>query len=459
VTLSSLKKYCSTYVLLILFMHFPYWVCEYLIGFSIPLFSVELLFAPILLRINYRLLPIFYGFEVFLSGIFYFSALYNFDAPLDFLLASKFLTNVDLFRSGFFYLACGFILYIAAFYSLVKRHATTRINYLLPFFLVIIFVIADSFNGSIILFKKDARLFGVNIIGSPAFNLFKVTYDGRSKIKDDSIAFNNVSARINSETINWVGDNPRGKVVYILIESMGAPTDYGIKKYVTDRIINIASRYNHRIVKFFDEGLIVSKGSTTFGELRTLCGRSGRYQEIVSKNYNCLPNLLIDSGFSSIGVHGFSENMFSRPSWWPFVGISDSFFLEKMGHLKNSNCGSAFRGICDNNLISFAFDLAKNESSFLYILTLNSHLPFERQDVDPEFKAVCDKYGYRDLPCQILGMHINIMTHALELSFGLDGPVRLYMVGDHPPPFSNYVDRLNYMKRTVPYYIFNIDDR
>ncbi len=158
-----------------------------------------------------------------------------------------------------------------------------------------------------------------------------------------------------------------------------------------------------------------------------------------------------------MGIHGFTGGMFERNHWWKDFGLDRVFFEEdwppKLGH----RCGSVFGGICDANVIDFAFDRAVSEAGFIYVLSLNTHLPLDidQDELVSDFRRVCAARGNPSVVCQLIDMQRKLIKKAVERSASVPRPLRLVIAGDHPPPFIN-AHKKSFEKNLVPEFVVEI---
>lgn len=80
--------------------------------------------------------------------------------------------------------------------------------------------------------------------------------------------------------------------------------------------------------------------------------------------------------------------------------------------------------------------LSKENKAFLYILTINSHLPFHTQsgksELESQYNRIKEQFSY---------------LAALLKKYPVD---KLVIVGDHPPPFLTESERSHYSSKFVP---------
>ncbi|MCY1376772.1 hypothetical protein D9M69_642890 [compost metagenome] len=91
---------------------------------------------------------------------------------------------------------------------------------------------------------------------------------------------------------------------------------------------------------------------------------------------------------------------------------------------------------------------------FLYWLTLNSHIPYDRRDVANYREGLCRAvFGatYNEQLCGYQNLHVQFFEHLARLAE--DGSMRgveVVVVGDHAPIFNDSASRARFEQEQVP---------
>jgi Sulfatase len=245
-------------------------------------------------------------------------------------------------------------------------------------------------------------------------------------------------------------------LVLIIVESLGVPATNAEMKHLLFRPYKdsaaVGARYD------LSEGKTLYYNSTTAGEVRELCGRWGDYYDLLDKpDNNCLPAVLGRKGYDTIAMHSFTKSFFKRGEWYPNIGFKTRLFnkdLEKVGAEK---CGGVFAGACDRDIPAQLAEKLKaaKKPTFLYWLTLNSHLP-----VPPGLNLNVDKCERlspilaRDFPqiCRQFSIWHDIDTAMVKQITAADFPDSdILIVGDHMPPYFDLHHRTQFDPEHVPY--------
>lgn len=245
-------------------------------------------------------------------------------------------------------------------------------------------------------------------------------------------------------------------LVLIVVEAMGLPKDNPeMSKLLFAPLTDnpaVAARYD------FKRGAVPYYNSTTAGEIRELCGRWGDYYDLVDrKDDSCLPTKLANKGYATLAMHSFTGSFFKREDWYPNIGFQRREFGKDMQKAGAEKCGGVFPGACDRQIPKqIAAKLkAADKPTFLYWLTLNSHLPVPAglnlnadncERVSPLLKAEFPQI------CRQFAIYTDIQTAlASEITAGDFPDADILLVGDHMPPYFDRHHRTQFDPAHVPW--------
>ena len=253
-------------------------------------------------------------------------------------------------------------------------------------------------------------------------------------------------------------------LVLIVVEAMGMPRDNPeMSRLLFSPLTgnsDVQARYD------FKRGTAPYYNSTTAGEIRELCGRWGDYYDLVDRKDNrCLPATLAKKGYATLAMHSFTGSFFKREDWYPNIGFEKREFGADMMKAGAEKCGGVFPGACDRQIPKqIAAKLkAAEKPTFLYWLTLNSHLPVPAglnlnadncERVSPllkaEFPQICRQFAiYHDIQIAL----------ASEITAADFPDADILLVGDHMPPYFDRHHRTQFDPGHVPWlYLRRKDD-
>lgn len=377
------------------------------------------------------------------------SLIYYFADPWEFVRSARFVTTIDfwghLASGGFsllllFALCCGVLWWTAP----RRRH-----DWLYVALLGICLVGADILNGSSSLSGRDTRLVAANIAGSPAMLI-------AGRLSSPGAAYP-LSPLPEEESITglaqvkeWAQAHPGRSVVLVLVESMGKHNSANVRNWQTAQLFTPEVR-----ARFALETLDVPfRGATTSAELRALCGLQGAYRHMNAETgRSCLPSSLAAQGWRTVGLHGFSDAMFDRALWWPLIGLQQSRFAKPLKQAGLPSCGGSFRGICDSDMVHLAFQEAVVARSFVYLLTLNTHLPLEVVSLSDSELHVCGADQLDADLCQLVAQTGRVLSAIGNEAAALAQAPLIVVIGDHAPPFTQIQLRKQFDQKYVPAYI------
>lgn len=249
------------------------------------------------------------------------------------------------------------------------------------------------------------KAYGVNLLYLGQMQLFK-TASNREVYVRESQSYK--KAKIELEKGN--------RVLLITIESMGYPKNPSI----LETIINAAQKTKSIKVTTTKEEAI---GPTIQGELRILCGLSGKKASNLSKSIesipqlNCLPKL----PKTSTGIHGNVGIFYGRNLLYPSIGFKKTSFKENLTNLE-TGCTTAYEAVCDGAVYR---EINKISDQFVYFMTIDNHHPYKsRNAIAPDCQHLEEKYWM-----QICSNLINLVNEVEVEKFDT-----ILITGDHPPP-------------------------
>ncbi len=252
-------------------------------------------------------------------------------------------------------------------------------------------------------------------------------------------------------------------LVLIVVEAMGLPKG----NPEMSRLLFAPLTGNGAVQARYDikQGSAPYYNSTTSGEIRELCGRWGDYYDLLDREDNgCLPAVLAKKGYATLAMHSFTGAFFKRENWYPNIGFEAREFGDDMMEAGAEKCGGVFPGACDRQIPQqIAAKLkAAEKPTFLYWLTLNSHLPVPSglnlhvdncERVSPllkaEFPQICRQFAiYHDIETAL----------ASEITAADFPDADILLVGDHMPPYFDRHHRTQFDPAQVPWLLLRRKD-
>jgi hypothetical protein len=143
------------------------------------------------------------------------------------------------------------------------------------------------------------------------------------------------------------------------------------------------------------------------------------------------------AGYNTISLQSFSgyySNGYHFRQIAGFKQIKDFSFFKKESAINYNN---HYISVNDEAVFEYGLkQLARENKAFLYILTINSHLPFHNQigksELESQYNRIKEQFSY---------------IAALLKKYPVD---KLVIVGDHPPPFLTESERSHYSSKFVP---------
>jgi len=432
----------------------PFWMLGLGLSMTRPLFSLDALLAVCVATRKPRLGVALLGLMWAVDGLQAASLVYHFASPLKFLAGAQYLSLLDVFPL----IAWGQVLVFATCVGLAlcgSRFLRTHGRGTLKWLVIAIasVVVLDLINGS-------SKMSGIgpeqlttrtNVAGSPLMNAALTSWrtaNGRGPVP---VRFPSQVASYGAIK-KFAADHPDSSVLVVIVESMGLPNSGPLQRWLAGSLVTPRIASTWEVVG----GSEPFRGSTTYGELRVLCGLIGYYEAIgAADTSSCLPRQAREQGWRAIGLHGFGFNMFDRHDWWPKVGLLPTDVTPTANRKSERGCNDVFIGDCDSVVLDEAVKHADQPRTFAYALTLDTHLPLAHRGAEPDaaLSALCEQAAVPSPSCLMVA-RLGSVLRSLENSLALSrNPPLVVVVGDHAPPFMSNSARASFSSTEVPLWV------
>lgn len=438
-------------ILIVIALHMPSWFAGWLLQMpgsdGRPLFNVDLLLAAAIASVS-ALAGVVVLVLVWVAEFLRAAANnYHFISTSDFVDAGRFIGMLNLRPFLSVTLLTIVVSLLVNLWVVLRLTRRSRGIALLLLIAVALATGCDLANGSFNIFGlgKDSRFLNMNFASSPVWNIWSSERQRHVGVSKLSPMSNPVSFRAMR---SWQSAHPGRTLVLVLVESMGLPRAPVLQAWLLKRLSTqrLTARWMIR------QGEEPFMGSTTFGELRTLCGLQGHYSLMDQAHaVDCLPRVFARQGVASIGIHGFSLRMFDRNDWWVKIGLQPW----RWGGDVPMNCNLAFPGVCDSAVIERAMIQAQQPKRFIYALTLDTHLPLKQQQSMPlpeDLRLACVASLTPPVPCQLVHKLGDVLAQIESTLAASKATPYLVVVGDHAPPFGEPANREVFAADRVPFF-------
>lgn len=452
---ASRAALAARFIVIVLALHAPSWLSAWIFqaprAEERPLFNLDLLLGAAIACVSSLGGAIVLVLAWAADGARSAAKNYHFMSTVDFVDAARFADMLNLpalFSRSLLGALAGALVCLWLVLRLTRRSRQLALPLLA---LAVLAAGCDIANGSFHLFglDKDKRAVSLNFAGSPAWNVWASERQSLQAAGPGARITNPVTYRALQ---TWQAEHPGRTSLLVLVESMGLPRDPALRGWLQGRLMTsrLAARWE---MQFSEEAF---SGSTTFGELRTLCGLHVHYSRLDDElAAGCLPRQQAAQGMSSIGIHGFGLRMFDRSTWWPRVGLRPWNWLEGDAP-KSMNCNPAFPGVCDVDVLAQAVKQAQEPRRFVYALTLDTHLPLDLKRLPPlpvDLLKACSASSTPLEACQLTRQLGDLLARLESLLAASAATPFLVVVGDHAPPFSERFNREAFATDRVPLFV------
>ncbi|GJD61051.1 sulfatase-like hydrolase/transferase [Methylobacterium frigidaeris] len=246
-------------------------------------------------------------------------------------------------------------------------------------------------------------------------------------------------------------DQPRPprRVLMVMVESLGVLRDVTQRAILTAPFDDPALRRLYTVTT----GTSAFFGSTASGEMRELCRTYRPHREVfAADDPTCLPGRFAARGYRTVSVHGYQAGFYGRAQWYPLAGFRTSLFGEALAPRFAKACGGPFPGPCDTDVAEVVeAEMAASEPSFVYWLTLNSHVPVPQGGATP--RQDCGRPGSpfpdREV-CTMVEFWQDVFAAVSRLALAYPA-TEILLVGDHAPPLWRRAARDAFEPGRVPW--------
>lgn len=438
----------TRFVLALALANCPFWLLGHFFFISRAIVNVDTVIAVCVLPFSATggmlLLVTAWAADLVLSQ----SLTFHFRTPLEFVSSFRFATALDVTHYANALAVALCLPFLLAIVALLRTTRRRRHLWQPAVPIAAFFVLVDAMNGSSMLSARGTWQLPFNIAGSPIATLGKLALNDTPNAPLRALS----SAETAQGLVNipsWAETHPDGGVLFVIVESMGAPLDGRVREWLNHQLVDDALRTKYEV----RQTEVPFLGSTTSGELRSLCGLIGSYRNMdAATGADCLPSTLARLGWSTVGIHGFSRQMFDRQVWWPMIGLQSIQFVDSPS-FSESRCGAAFHGGCDADLINSGIAALRPGKRFVYLLTLNTHLPLDSIPVPDEMAKACRSWHTEDDVCKLTAKLGEVLRQLRASLNTADRQTLVVLVGDHAPPFAARASRDSFSNQKVPAFV------
>ena len=310
-------------------------------------------------------------------------------------------------------------------------------------------------------------IYSIDIKTGNSFFNFKTIGNNHTNFSQSLLAQYYNDAKIFSKRyspVNEIQDYHNGSITYkyliadsshhqllIVLESWGYINDATIRNSQLQDLLQLKNK-GYQVI--MDSSTF--QGGTSQAEARELLNKTGEAYYSIIQNLPNKVNSIIDlknkEGYYSTALQSFSGFHSSGYLFRKSLGFSSikelSFFKDSLHHPLNYN--NHYEAVNDEVVFDYGIQNAfSHPKSFTYLLTINTHLPFNgainnKITNEAEIKALPTK--------ESLGQYCRLKEQFKAIALLLEKyPIdKLVIVGDHPAPFVNTNERDFYSKKWVP---------
>jgi len=316
----------------------------------------------------------------------------------------------------------------------------------------------DVYNGSSFINFRPAANNHYNIGKSLVRELYKdarIYYKNYAPV-ESIVNFSERSKKL-PPSYSIIQDSTTSRQLVIILESWGLPKSKAIRSSFQQKVESMLTK---KYTAKFDSTLSI--GGTSQAEARELLNKSGEAYYSVVQYEKMLDQGLVHAKkiqgykvFSRQGFSGFHSNGFKFRKLIGFEDVKEySYYRDSLRFPEVYF--NHYKAVDDRRVIEDAMQqFKKSNKIFGYVLTINTHLPFELPVSEKK------RQSYRQTSKQLLKEFPTIesfdqfyllMTQLEDICKLTDAHniQRVVVVGDHPPPFLQSGERDLYSSKFVP---------
>lgn len=104
-------------------------------------------------------------------------------------------------------------------------------------------------------------------------------------------------------------------------------------------------------------------------------------------------------------------------------------------------------------MVQLAFQEAVTARSFVYLLTLNTHLPLAPVSISDSERQLCSAEQLDEDVCQMVAQTGRVLSAIGREAAAVAQAPLIVVIGDHAPPFVRAVSRAQFDPKYVPAYV------
>ena len=226
-------------------------------------------------------------------------------------------------------------------------------------------------------------------------------------------------------------------------------------------------------VPYIAGGTNASEYELLTGNVISLLSTSTPFNDMNFKTCRNLTEYLKKLGYSTIAAHPWTESNYHRGTVWRELGFETTYFSQDFSELKYygkrwyPSDQSVFQNFC-----MFYENMPEAKPRFCYLLTIQNHGGWDRNDPSLDTVHISRKNGLSDFNCEQMNEYLtcvrqtdDLIPEMIDYFSAQKRDVVLYMVGDHSPSIFRELNLesagsedsqkiFNLKKRQVPYFIW-----
>lgn len=450
------KSQLIFFILFGLVPNLPLYILQLINYSDRPVINFDYIWAAVLflfiLKERLFLFALVFFVSFVLDSYFYVINMFHFnlEAALELLKDETFvnLDNIrDIFTSfltleQFILLSIALFIYVSAYFYLIKIFLRSKPKLSISYF-ILLYLLMFVANSHFIFKTQNKFLQELSegmIYRSPITEYIESILYFKNLRPADFYKLDNYSTKEIRQEID-LGRTMNDKILLVMVESFGVFSDGDLQQALYRKAFSDLDKSKF----YYRYSEIHSSYHTVQGEVRELCGLYVNKLHLKGNEEaleDCFPNILKKKGYKTYAIHNARQDTFNRVTWWPTAGFDNINFIEQIRvQYKNYRmCRDYIKGICDDFIATEVIPdiLSGYDKQFIFWLTLDGHLPLDFYKLSESDIKECSSLKLKGQTCRYFQIHSRTLAAiaALAKDEKRMKDFSIYIIGDHPPPFS-----------------------
>ena len=194
-------------------------------------------------------------------------------------------------------------------------------------------------------------------------------------------------------------------------------------------------------------------GGTVKPEFEVLTGLSSDYlpsgsipYQYIEESFDCYPSMYKSLGYSTLAIHPYLSNFYTRDEKYPLLGFDRTLFTEELKEISEVELYTRGGFVSDDSFVNYIeyFIEETEEPLFLFGISMEGHQPYTDKFGEDELQISVTNPAFDGELCDTVTQYAQCLADAdaalgelTEYVDSLDEDTILVVFGDHAPTLGN----------------------